>query len=104
MLQFTAVHITGGGFYENVPRMLPENVDAVVLKDSYEVPAIFKLLAKKGNIAEEMMYNTYNMGIGMMLAVDSADKEKAIKAIEEAGEKAFVIGEIVEGNKNVKLV
>lgn len=97
-------HITGGGFYENVPRMLPENVDAVVLKDSYEVPAIFKLLAKKGNIAEEMMYNTYNMGIGMMLAVDSADKEKAIKAIEEAGEKAFVIGEIVEGNKNVKLV
>ena len=84
--------------------MLPENVDAVVLKDSYEVPAIFKLLAKKGNIAEEMMYNTYNMGIGMMLAVDSADKEKAIKAIEEAGEKAFVIGEIVEGNKNVKLV
>ena len=97
-------HITGGGFYENVPRMLPENVDAVVLKDSYEVPAIFKLLAKKGNIAEEMMYNTYNMGIGIMLAVDSADKEKAIKAIEEAGEKAFVIGEIVEGNKNVKLV
>ena len=97
-------HITGGGFFENVPRMLPENVDAVVLKDSYEVPAIFKLLAKKGNIAEEMMYNTYNMGIGMMLAVDSADKEKAIKAIEEAGEKAFVIGEIVEGNKNVKLV
>ena len=66
-------HNTGGGFYENVPRMLPENVDAVVLKDSYEVPAIFKLLAKKGNIAEEMMYNTYNMGIGMMLAVDSAE-------------------------------
>ena len=97
-------HITGGGFYENIPRMLPDGVKAVVKKDSYEVPAIFKLLAKTGDIEEEMMYNTYNMGIGMMLAVDSADKEKAIKAIEEAGEKAFVIGEIVEGNKNVKLV
>ena len=97
-------HITGGGFYENIPRMLPDGVRAQVKKDSYEVPAIFKLLAKKGDIDEHMMYNTYNMGIGMMLAVDSADKEKAIKAIEEAGEKAFVIGEIVEGNKNVKLV
>ena len=97
-------HITGGGFYENVPRMLPEGMRAVIRKDSYEVPAIFRMLAQRGEIAEEMMYNTYNMGIGMVLAVDSADKEKAIKAIEDAGEKAFVIGEIVEGSRNVKLV
>ena len=69
-------HITGGGFYENIPRMLPEGMKAVVKKDSYEVPAIFKLLAKEGDIAEEMMYNTYNMGLGMILAVDPADVEK----------------------------
>ena len=96
-------HITGGGFYENIPRMLPEGVKAVVKKDSYEVPAIFKLLAKEGNIAEEMMYNTYNMGIGMMLALDPADVDKAMKAIEESGEKAYIVGEIAEGDKGVEL-
>lgn len=96
-------HITGGGFYENIPRMLPDGVKAVVKKDSYEVPAIFKLLAKEGNIAEEMMYNTYNMGIGMMLALDPADVEKAMKAIEESGEKAYIVGEIAEGDKGVEL-
>ena len=79
-------HITGGGFYENVPRMLPEGVRAVIQKDSYEVPAIFKLLAKEGDIAEEMMYNTYNMGIGMIVAVDAADVEKARAAIKAAGD------------------
>ena len=66
-------HITGGGFYENIPRMLPEGKHAVVRKDSYEVPAIFKKLQKDGDITEEMMYNTYNMGIGMIVAVDKAD-------------------------------
>ena len=81
-------HITGGGFYENVPRMLPEGVRAVIEKGSYEVPAIFKLLASKGDIAEEMMYNTFNMGLGMVIAVDPEDKEKAVAAIEAAGETA----------------
>lgn len=96
-------HITGGGFYENIPRMLPENVKATVKKDSYEVPAIFKLLAKTGNIDEHMMYNTYNMGIGMCLAVCADDADKTVRAIEEAGEKAFVIGETKAGEKGVEL-
>ena len=96
-------HITGGGFYENIPRMLPEGVHAVVHKDSYEVPAIFQLLAKEGNIAEEMMYNTYNMGIGMMVVVDPADVEKTIKAFESTGDKACVVGEIKAGEKGVTL-
>lgn len=76
-------HITGGGFYENIPRMLPEGINAVVKKDSYEVPAIFKLMQKTGNIEEKMMYNTYNMGLGMVLAVDPADVEKTVAAIEK---------------------
>ena len=96
-------HITGGGFYENVPRMLPEGVRAVIRKDSYEVPAIFRMLAKEGDIAEEMMYNTYNMGIGMVVAVDAADVEAAKKAIESAGETAYVIGQIEDGEKGVTL-
>ena len=96
-------HITGGGFYENVPRMLPEGVRAVIEKGSYEVPAIFKLLASKGDIAEEMMYNTFNMGLGMVIAVDPEDKEKAVAAIEAAGETAYVVGCIEEGEKGVAL-
>lgn len=97
-------HITGGGFYENIPRMLPDGVKAVVEKNSYQVPAIFGLLAKTGDIAEEMMYNTYNMGIGMMLAVEPADADKAIAALEAAGEQAYVVGHIEEGDKGVELV
>lgn len=96
-------HITGGGFYENIPRMLPESVKAVVKKDSYEVPEIFKMLAKEGDIEEEMMYNTFNMGIGMVLAVDPADVEKTLAALEATGDKAFVIGEIAAGEKGVEL-
>lgn len=96
-------HITGGGFYENVPRMLKEGVRAVIKKDSYEVPAIFKLLQEKGNIAEEMMYNTFNMGIGMIVAVDPADAEKAMEAIRAAGDTPYVIGSIEEGEKGVAL-
>lgn len=96
-------HITGGGFYENVPRMLPEGVRAVIEKDSYEVPAIFKLLAAKGDIAEEMMYNTFNMGLGMVIAVAPEDKEKTVAAIETAGEAAYVVGRIEEGEKGVTL-
>lgn len=96
-------HITGGGFYENIPRMLPDGVRAVVKKDSYEVPAIFKLLQKEGKIAEEMMYNTYNMGIGMIVAVDPADTEKTMAALKEAGETAYVVGTIEAGEKGVTL-
>ncbi len=96
-------HITGGGFYENIPRMLPEGILAVVEKNSYEVPAIFKLLQKKGNIEEKMMYNTYNMGLGMVLAVDAADVEKTLAAIREAGETPFVIGHCEAGEKGVTL-
>ncbi|MDE5779804.1 MAG: phosphoribosylformylglycinamidine cyclo-ligase [Lachnospiraceae bacterium] len=97
-------HITGGGFYENIPRMLPDGVCAVVKKDSYEVPAIFKLLAKNGDIAEEMMYNTYNMGIGMMLAVDFSDADKTVEALKSAGEDAYVVGRIEAGEKGVEIV
>jgi phosphoribosylformylglycinamidine cyclo-ligase len=96
-------HITGGGFYENVPRMLPEGANAVIKKDSYEVPPIFKLMQKKGNIEEQMMYNTYNMGIGMMVVVDKADVDKTMAAIKAAGETSFVIGEIEAGQKGVTL-
>ena len=96
-------HITGGGFYENVPRMLKDGVRAVIKQDSYEVPAIFKLLQEKGNIAEEMMYNTFNMGIGMIVAVDPADAEKAMEAIRAAGDTPYVIGSIEEGEKGVAL-
>lgn len=96
-------HITGGGFYENIPRMLPDGVRAVVNKDSYDVPAIFKMLMADGDIAEEMMYNTFNMGIGMVLAVDPADVEATMKAVEAAGEKAYIIGKVEAGEKGVTL-
>ncbi len=94
-------HITGGGFYENIPRMLPEGAHAVVKKDSYEVPAIFKLLQKKGEIAEEMMYNTYNMGLGMVLAVEAADVDKVMEAVKKAGETPYQVGYIQAGEKGV---
>ena len=96
-------HITGGGFYENVPRMLPEGVRALIRKDSYPVPSIFGLLAKEGDIEEKVMYNTYNMGIGMMLALDPEDADAALKALEAAGEKAWILGEIRKGDKGVDL-
>ena len=94
-------HITGGGFYENIPRMLPEGVTAVVHKESYPVPPIFKLLQSKGNLEEKMMYNTYNMGLGMVLAVDPADADKTLGALKAAGESAYVIGEVEAGDKEV---
>ncbi len=97
-------HITGGGFYENIPRMLKDGTRAVVRKDSYEVPYLFKLMQEKGNVAEEMMYNTYNMGLGMILAVDAADADKVIAALETSGDKGFKVGEIVNGEKGVDLV
>ena len=96
-------HITGGGFYENVPRMLKDGVKAVVKKDSYPVPPIFRLLAEKGQIEEHMMYNTFNMGLGMIIAVDPADAEKAKAAIESAGETAYVVGSVENGEKGVEV-
>ena len=96
-------HITGGGFYENVPRMLPEGKHAVIKKDSYEVPAIFKMMEREGNVEEHMMYNTYNMFIGMIVAVDPADVEKTMEAMRAAGDTPYVIGEIKDGEKGVTL-
>ena len=97
-------HVTGGGFYENIPRMMIDGKRAVIKKDSYPVPAIFKMLAREGNIEEKMMYNTYNMGIGMVVAVDAGDADAAIEAIRAAGETPYVIGEVVDGEKGVELV
>ncbi|MBQ6857201.1 MAG: phosphoribosylformylglycinamidine cyclo-ligase [Lachnospiraceae bacterium] len=96
-------HITGGGFQENVPRMLKDDTHAVIKKDSYEVPAIFKMMQKKGNIAEEMMYNTFNMGLGMIVAVDPADVEKTMEAMKSAGDVPYVVGSIKAGEKGVTL-
>jgi phosphoribosylformylglycinamidine cyclo-ligase len=96
-------HITGGGFYENIPRMLPEGVRAIVEKNSYKVPPIFRLLAQKGDIAEEMMYNTYNMGIGMIVAVNPAEVDQTMEAIKAAGETPYVVGHIEAGEKGVTL-
>ena len=96
-------HITGGGFYENIPRMLPEGVCAVIKKDSYDVLPIFGLLQEKGGIEEKMMYNTYNMGLGMVLAVDKEDAEKTMAALSEAGEKAYIVGSAEAGEKGVTL-
>ena len=96
-------HITGGGFYENIPRMLPEGVRAVVEKGSYPIPPIFKMLQEDGQIAEEMMYNTYNMGLGMILALDPADVDKAMEAMKSAGEDAYVVGKVEAGEKGVTL-
>ena len=97
-------HITGGGFYENIPRMLIEDTKAVVRKDSYEIPAIFKLLAKAGDIKEEMMYNTFNMGLGMVIAVDKSDVSKTIEALKALGESAYEIGYIEKGTKGIELI
>ena len=96
-------HITGGGFYENVPRMLKDGTRAVIKKDSYPVPAIFKLMAAKGDIAEEMMYNTFNMGLGMIVAVDPADADRAMEAIRAAGDTPYVVGSVEAGEKGVDL-
>ena len=96
-------HITGGGFYENVPRMLTDGVQAVIKKDSYPVPPIFGMMQKKGDIEEKVMYNTFNMGIGMVVAVDAADAEKAMEAMRAAGDTSYVIGSVEAGEKGVIL-
>ena len=96
-------HLTGGGFYENIPRMLCEGVNAVVEKDSYPVPPIFRMLAREGQIEEKAMYNTYNMGIGMIVAVDADDVDKTMQAVRAAGEEPYVVGRIEAGEKGVTL-
>lgn len=96
-------HITGGGFYENIPRMLKDDTVAIIEKNSYPIPPIFTLMAKKGNVDEQMMYNTYNMGLGLVIAVDPAQADAAIAAIEAAGEKAYRVGSIEAGEKGVIL-
>lgn len=96
-------HITGGGFYENIPRMLCEGVNAVVEKDSYPVLPIFRMLAREGQIEEKAMYNTYNMGIGMIVAVDADDVDKTMQAVRAAGEEPYVVGRIEAGEKGVTL-
>ncbi len=97
-------HITGGGFYENMPRMLREGVSLKIQKDSYPVLPIFKLIQKTGNIPERDMYNTFNMGIGMAVIVKKEEVQKAIEVLEQQGEKAYVIGEVVEGQKDIQIV
>jgi len=96
-------HITGGGFYENIPRMLPDGKHAVVEKGSYPIPPIFKIMAEKGNVEEKVMYNTYNMGIGMIVAVDEKDKDRACEAIRSAGDTPYIVGHIEDGEKGVTL-
>ncbi len=96
-------HITGGGFYENIPRMLPEGVSVKIKKDSYPMPSIFTLLKQKGNLEEKVMYNTYNMGLGMVLAVDANDADAVIGAVAGAGETAYVVGEVISGSGEVIL-
>lgn len=96
-------HITGGGFYENIPRMLKDDTVAVIEKNSYPIPPIFTLMAKKGNVDEQMMYNTYNMGLGLVIAVDPTQADAAMAAIEAAGEKAYRVGSIEAGEKGVIL-
>ena len=96
-------HITGGGFYENIPRMLPEGKHAVIEKNSYPIPPIFTMMAREGNVEEQMMYNTYNMGLGMIVAVDPADVDKAMEAMKAAGDTPYVVGKITDGEKGVTL-
>lgn len=96
-------HITGGGFYENIPRMLPEGKHALIEKNSYPIPPIFTMMAREGDVAEEMMYNTYNMGLGMVVAVDPADVDKAMEAMKAAGDTPYVVGKITDGEKGVTL-
>ncbi len=100
----TVSHITGGGFIENVPRMLPDGLKAVIRNGTWDVLPIFDILREKGNIPEADMYNTFNMGIGMIVAVDADKADAAVKCLEAAGEKAYIIGELAEGGKDVEII
>lgn len=97
-------HITGGGFYENIPRMLKEGTHAVINRNSFVIPPIFEMLAKDGGVNEEAMFNTYNMGVGMIVAVAAADADKTVAAIREAGETPFLLGEVTSGEQGITLI
>lgn len=96
-------NITGGGFYENMPRMLNEKVALNIQADSYEVPAIFKLMQKIGEIPVHDMYNTFNMGIGMAVIVPENEVEKSLQILKNSGEEAYLIGEVIAGNKEINI-
>ena len=96
-------HITGGGFYENIPRMLKEGTRAMIEKESYPVPPIFSMLAQTGGIEEQMMYNTYNMGLGMVFVVAAQDADAAMEAVRAANETPYLVGKIKNGEKGVTL-
>ncbi len=100
----TVSHITGGGFIENVPRMLPDGLKAVIKKDSWKVLPVFELMQEKAGISERDMYNTFNMGLGMIVAVDADKAQKAVECLKEAGETAYIIGELQEGETSVEIV
>ena len=95
-------HITGGGFLENIPRIFPEGVGCEIVKDSYEVPPVFKVMQEKADISDEQIYNTFNMGIGMVVCVSPENAEAAVAALEESGEEVALIGKTVAG-KGVSL-
>ncbi len=97
-------HITGGGFYENIPRMLKDGMSAQIVKSAVPVLPIFNIIQREGNISEHDMFNTFNMGVGMVIAVGKDDADKALNVLENAGEKAFVLGEVVSGDKEVIFV
>lgn len=92
-------HITGGGFYENIPRMLPAHTKALIRKESWPIPAVFSLLQEKGAVSEQGMYNTFNMGIGMILAVNETDADKAVRVLQEAGQEAYQIGQVISSDE-----
>jgi len=94
-------HITGGGFYENIPRMLPEGKRAAIKKGSWKVLPIFDLIAERGEVPERDMFNTFNMGIGMMLAVDPADAQKTLDILTQCGETASIVGTVEDGEGGV---
>lgn len=97
-------HITGGGFYENMPRSIPDGLGVVIKKEDVRVLPIFKLLQKEGKISDHDMYNTFNMGVGMSVVVDKADVERTLGILKEFGEDAYVIGEIVSSDEKITII
>ena len=96
-------HITGGGFYENIPRSIPDGLCAKIDKSAVRVLPIFKLIAERGGISERDMFNTFNMGVGMSVVVDKKDAERALEILKEQGEQAYIIGEIIENGEKIIL-
>ncbi len=94
-------HITGGGFYENIPRILAENIDAKIDTNAWEIPPVFRLMQEKGNISTEEMFSTFNMGIGMVVVVSKDDVQNSLEILKTQGENVKIIGQIVDGNKKV---